>query len=155
MNTGSFLERASTIFLASTLVLATGCATLGQMDEPMERPTTMFVRVHNDIEPPQSITVYIHPQQGSRDLLGVVEPDTTATFEYQREGVNAVYQLSAETTEGGHVVSHDFNMTRLHGADWSLWENRVTLYRATRVEQGQVDTTGADTASTGSDGTLR
>jgi len=134
------IRRFLPIFASLVLLGVAGCFLPRSSSNPMEGPQRMLVRVQNNLQPPKAISVYIHPAQGGRTLLGSVSPSSTDTFEYEPEGVSSAYRLTARTSAGRSLVSNQFEMTGRDGAEWSLWENHVTLYRATRVAPSQADT---------------
>ena len=121
------------------LGVATGCASSGGGSaadgaDPAadEGGATGSIRVvvENRINPPQSLTVTITSDGGTRRVLGSAGPGRTTTlgFEHGAFGGES-YRLIAQTQSGDEIVSTPFRLFVGAEISWSLPRNGVTVAR--------------------------
>jgi len=88
--------------------------------------------VNNDLVPPDNLTIYINPEQGSRRRLGVVAPNGTGTFSYSPGVTASDHRIVAERAGGGSNSSNPFVLTGVTRVTWSVSGPVVNIVRGQR-----------------------
>lgn len=108
-----------------------GCAAGAGGNEAMGEPGDgIAIVVNNDRIPPSSATVYIVPDTGGRQRLGIVNGGARQTFSYRPASLSGEYRLVAEMVGASDVSSNPFNF--LGGAtrvEWSTDQGQVRVTR--------------------------
>lgn len=106
------------------VVLLAGCASTSESDGAAD----VAVEVQNDLVPPTSLTVWMVPTVGGRDMLGVVPPGATQTLEFNMTSASGEYRLQAETTAGEEIWSYPFILSESDAAVvWDLSANSIQV----------------------------
>ncbi len=115
-------------FLAAALLLAACAAAV-----PGAADAELLIRVQNNLVPPTSLTVWAVPATGTRQMLGTVDPSTTATLRFDPAPAAGQYRLMAETTAGTEIVSNPVVLSDAAVVQWDLSSNIATVTE-TRVQ---------------------
>jgi hypothetical protein len=89
-------------------------------------PTTK-VAVENNLVPSRSVSVRLVSSAGTRMRLGEVGPRRTQALEIMESIFPGSYQLVAETSTGGEIVSRTFNLFPGAAVTWDLRNNTILV----------------------------
>jgi hypothetical protein len=120
------------MFGAATACASSGGGSGGEGGQPSADEAgpvgTIHVLVENRINPPQSLTVSLTSDRGSRRMLGSVGPGRTITFSFDHGALGSEsYRLSAQTQSGDEIVSTPFRLFEGAELHWSLPRNGLTI----------------------------
>lgn len=112
----------------------TACATSGtggDTGDPAQQGggDAVALAVDNDVVPPASVTVYVVPESGGRQRLGVVNASASQTFNYRPPSPSMQFYLSGEVVGGSDVRSDDFNLVDASRVEWSVSRRQVQVVR--------------------------
>lgn len=85
------------------------------------------IEVRNNLIPPTSLSVYLVPDIGSRQLIGVVQPGATRTLRFDPVGGSGQYRFRAETTEGREILSNPLSFSTGVTVTWDVNANLATV----------------------------
>lgn len=116
------LGRLRSLLLVAAALALSACATMGGAGG--EGDTTVEVR--NNLIPPTSLSVYVIPEIGARQLVGLVQPGATRTLRYSPTSRGQV-RFRAETTEGREIVSNPLTFSAGATVTWDVNANLATV----------------------------
>ena len=105
----------------SAIVVAAGCAS-GSGRSGNGVP--VLVRVENDAQAAEAVTVWLAPSDGARRNVGTVAASSTQLFRIELRPSNE-YRLTAERQSGASVSSQPFRPDGTDLVDWRLSTNVV------------------------------
>lgn len=112
------------MFALLAFVLIAGCASTSETEGAADVP----VEVRNNLIPPTSLTVWMVPTVGGRDMLGVVPPGATQTLGFNMFSASGEYRLQAQTTAGEEIWSYPFILSESDAAViWDLSANNIQV----------------------------
>lgn len=118
------IKSALSMGLAAALVA--GCASTSEaMDDAADLmgADEGVIVVDNTDSTVGSATIYLVPETGTREMIGVVDPNGEAEFTVEPE-IELVYRLVADIgTE--EIVSREFSFTENSALEWDLGTNQV------------------------------
>jgi len=112
--------------LAFALILIAGaCASTsgGQAGASGEGQRGVSVVVENTGTLSNDLTVYMISASGTRQLLGSVAPNRTATLQYRGPMIGGQYRLLARPNGGRDIVSNSFNFGGATSIRWNIQSN--------------------------------
>lgn len=84
------------------------------------------VIVENNLLPSSSVTVWLVPEAGARQLLGTVSPQATQTFRFDPRPATQ-YRFRAQPATGVEVVSRPFSPVPEGSLRWEMNANQVIV----------------------------
>jgi heme/copper-type cytochrome/quinol oxidase subunit 2 len=85
------------------------------------------LRVENNLIPATSLSIYAVPEVGTRTLVGVVDPSSTATLRFNASAAGGQYRFVAETTAGNEIASNPITVSSGATIRWDLTANIATV----------------------------
>ncbi|HET7274912.1 MAG TPA: hypothetical protein VFI91_07010 [Longimicrobiaceae bacterium] len=120
--------RITRLMMALSLIAVlavSGCASAGAGSAT---EGDLAVRVVNDIIPPTSLTIWMVPTTGGRDMIGVVPPGATRTLDYNLVTASGEYRIQGETTGGEELWSYPFVLSDSDTlVEWDVSANSITI----------------------------
>lgn len=117
------LRRASACLVLFFAALLGACATGGT---GAAGGGSVALEVENNLIPPTSLSVYLLPDAGSRQLIGVVQPGATRVLRFDPIGASGQYRFRAETTEGREIISNPLTISSGTTISWNVNANLAT-----------------------------
>ncbi len=106
------------------IFLIGGCASTGENSGVAD----VQVEVVNDLIPPTSLSIWVVPSIGGRDMLGSVPPGATRTLGYNMVTASGEYRLQGETTAGDEIWSNPFILSESDATVvWDLSANSIVV----------------------------
>ena len=110
------------------LAVLSGCAS--SPEEGAAAGTTIQVRVHNDLVPSTSVTVYAVQEGGQRTMLGTVMTGTTDTFRFRPMIASGTHYLVADPPGPGDELRSRPVVFPIDGGarvEWNLMNNCLNV----------------------------
>ena len=122
------LLRATALALALVTLGACATSSAGTAETAMTAPAEgTDIVVDARTSPVSSMTVWLHPDTGARERLGVVTSDELRRFPVDDVLYGSDVHLVAETTMGNEVVSREFTLLDNSLVEWDVDLNTITI----------------------------
>jgi hypothetical protein len=117
-------RRASRSMLLALLPLALGSCLFGRgsHDQP-----TVTVRVQNNLVPTSALTISLIPTTGSRQVIGTVDPSSTAELRFTPGSTGDPHRLLAEAPNGTATASRLFTLAAAERVEWNVGTNTLNV----------------------------
>jgi len=117
-------RRAMQSVLLALVPLALGSCLFGRgsHDQP-----TVTVRVQNNLVPSSALTISLIPMTGSRQVVGTVDPSSSAELRFTPGSSGDPHRLLAEATNGTAIASRLFTLATAETVEWNVGTNTLNV----------------------------